>query len=119
MKKLILLLSVILLCSFFWHGAKISSSTFIPLDTIQVDPAPDGLPQIKEDWQTKAQEIIDASYNIMPYFSMMKVLNKQLELKDALIKGLPDTEMFWIGDCKEPGRLYNAIHEGFYTASQI
>jgi len=41
------------------------------------------------------------------------------KLKDAFIKDLPDTEMFWIGDCKEPGRLYNAIHEGFYTASQI
>ena len=41
------------------------------------------------------------------------------KLKDALLKDLSDAKMFWIGDCKEPGRLYNAIHEGYNTAWQI
>jgi pyruvate/2-oxoglutarate dehydrogenase complex dihydrolipoamide dehydrogenase (E3) component len=41
------------------------------------------------------------------------------ELKDAFIKDLPDAQIFWIGDCKEPGRLYNAIHEGCNTVWQI
>ncbi len=41
------------------------------------------------------------------------------ELRDAILKAFPEAEVFQIGDCRETGKLYEAIHEGYHTAWQI
>jgi len=41
------------------------------------------------------------------------------ELKDKLTEQFPDVDVYMIGDCAGPRKLFEAIHEGFHTAWQI
>ena len=45
--------------------------------------------------------------------------NPKTNLRDILSENSLDTQVYFIGDCVEPRKLYEAIHEGYYAAWKI
>ncbi|MCD6574145.1 FAD-dependent oxidoreductase [Candidatus Aerophobetes bacterium] len=46
-------------------------------------------------------------------------MKPNISLKDTFSENLSGIQVYFIGDCVEPRKLYEAIHEGFYAAWKI
>jgi len=80
--------------------------------------------------KSTATKIVDAGLMVQNEYGEEKFISAEniiiatgfecrKRLKDKLIRRFPDISIYMVGDCAEPRKLFEAIHEGFYTAWQI
>lgn len=87
------------------HGVKVITNTKLEEITDK------GVRSINSKFQWKEYEV----YTVSLALGMIPRKDKIEELRHLI----PDTEVFIIGDCKQIGNVYSAVHEGFDTAVEI
>jgi 2,4-dienoyl-CoA reductase-like NADH-dependent reductase (Old Yellow Enzyme family)/NADPH-dependent 2,4-dienoyl-CoA reductase/sulfur reductase-like enzyme len=72
------------------------------------------------DWGVRA---IDGTGKLRDYNAETVVISTGLRPRRAKVEELrrlvPETEVYIVGDCKEPRRLFHAVHEGFSAAFEL